>query len=530
MRPLSGAERPDRALILANFRAVVRQIDAQDPGESRLLKAAQGEDGHPGGILLPRTGKAYQRLQQFVFGASLGNRPPEAIVLRRCDGKAGEELEIDGTRSNDPDGQRLHFRWRVVERPPGSVASVLGDNRGAARFKPDRAGVYRVELEVFDGRLWGLPAVALVVVAAKRDPPGKTGGGSGAAAPAIFVERRLETARLRRIRRLFLDLKWRSPHLFEVISWYDKPHAQLVDAFLRDEELWASWYEQQLFYFGLLDRRRFRPRQGRLATLPTRLTDGRLSIPRALEEIVRSRSFGARNPGSDPFVTVVLERCLGLVVQERRNLAAREAGKRMYDGYAAKLFRQRGSSQADFVHICFRQRLFFEHLLSRTWKALHGTEIEEQLRQVETDRLVADPLAFQAILRGWLNGPRYLDGVKRARTKAEIPYVRGLFVDALGRLPSQEELRDLRNTLRGLADPMPARLAMGGELLDSAEAKVPAVADPERFVKEQFVRLLARLPGKRELDRLAGALRSDPEVTPRVVIRTLLLSPEYQGY
>ena len=345
----------------------------------------------------------------------------------------------------------------------------------------------------------------------------------------MLVERRLDETRLKLIRRLYLDLKRRTPHLREVEQWYPQSHEDMVDTFLKDEESWVSWYEHQLFYFLLLDG--FRPKEGRITTIPARLARDEITLPLALQEIVRSQYFGARNPGNDTFVTVVLEQCLGMVVQERRNLRILETGKKMYDGYRVKLFKEKGKSQADFVRIVFRQRGFFQHLMARTWKDLHGTEPDPKQLQFDVDRFMANPKHFRKILREWLTGPAYIKGVARARTKAEIPYVRGLFVDTLGRLPSYQELRNVRNAFLSLADPTPIRLVMGRVLLQSPEVKMPASAlQPVRFVKEQFVRLLARPATNREVDTFVSALKNDPQVTPGVVLWTLISSSEYQSY
>ena len=154
----------------------------------------------------------------------------------------------------------------------------------------------------------------------------------------------------------------------------------------------------------------------------------------------------------------------------------------------------------------------------------------KQLR-FDVDRLVANPKIFPKILREWLTGPAYLKGISRARTKGEIPYVRGLFVDTLGRLPSYDELRNVRNAFLSLADPTPVRLVMGRVLLQSPEVKMPASAiDPTRFVKEQFVRLFARPATDREVDTFVNALQNDPQITPGVVLWALISSPEYQSY
>jgi hypothetical protein len=303
----------------------------------------------------------------------------------------------------------------------------------------------------------------------------------------------------------------------------------MVDTFLKDPEVWNIWYEQQLFYLLLLDR--FRPKQGRVTTLPQRLADAQIPAPIALREIIASTYFNDRNPGNDTFVTVVLEQGLGLVVQERGNKRTLDEGKKMYDGYAATIFKEKGASQSDFVRIVFRQRDFFRHLLRRTWLELHGSEIPKARLETDAARFESDPWAFAPILKEWLTGEAYIQGAATARMKSEIPYVRGLFLDALGRVPTYEELRNVRNAFLSLADPTPIRLVMGRVLLESSQARMPdSVLDSRPFVQEQFLRLFARPASERELEVFVGALKSDSNVTPRTVLWTLISSPEYQTY
>jgi len=506
LAPLDDLERPDRTIVLRNFRQVVRFVDASNPAESKLVRNPLGESGHSEFYSVSE--RSYQTLLHFAMGATVDNRPPEAIVQKRYDVTVDQALQIDGTLSGDPESRDLRYHWSVRERPPGSAVSVTGGP--SARFTADRPGVYRIELCVHDGTLWSLPASLIVVANAPapsvtpppiRKTPKKTSKasrpGPPPTKPKAFVERRLSDTRLRLVRRLFFDLKRRTPKLDEIMYWHDRTHAEMVDAFLADEETWAGWFESQLFYFLLLDQ--FRPREGRLTTLPARLTQRKVTVPMALQEIVRSQYFGARNPGNDTFVTVVLEQCLGLVVQERKNLRILEAGKKMYDGYKAKIFKEKGNSQATFVRICFQQRLFYDHLIRRSWK--------------------------------WLTGPAYVKGVEEARTKDEIPYVRGLFVDILGRTPTYQELRNVRNAFLSLADPTPIRLVMGRVLLESGQVKMPESSiAARRFVQEQFIRLLARQPNRNELDTFTDLLKNDPQVTPSVILWTLISSPEYQSY
>jgi hypothetical protein len=256
-----------------------------------------------------------------------------------------------------------------------------------------------------------------------------------------------------------------------------------------------------------------------------------MSVPRAVEEIVRSQYFNARNPGNDTFVTVILEQCLGMTVQDKKNLPTLAEGKKMYDGYKAKVFKEQGDSQADFVRIVFAQLDLQRHLLRRTWKDLHGTEIDPKRLEEWATACAARPEAFATLLEEWLTSPAYVDGLARPRPKAEIPYVRALFLDTLDRLPEYDELRNVRNAFLSLADPTPIRLVMGRVLLESRDARVPVSAvNPPRFIDEQFVRLLARPATAAERTAFLNGLKDDPQVTPRLVLLTLISSPEYQNY
>ena len=142
-----------------------------------------------------------------------------------------------------------------------------------------------------------------------------------------------------------------------------------------------------------------------------------------------------------------------------------------------------------------------------------------------------DAAAIPEILAEWLQAAEYVERAKQPREKPEVPYVRGLFVDTVGRLPTYQELRNVRNAFLGMGDPTPLRLVMGRVLMDSSEAQIPASAiDADRFVHEQFVRLFARTPTEIERETFVSGLKKDAAVTPQVILWTLISSPEYQTY
>jgi hypothetical protein len=62
----------------------------------------------------------------------------------------GSTMMLDGTGSFDPDGSLESYRWRVAERPFGSMSTIAGDTAATGTFVLDRPGNYVVELTVTD--------------------------------------------------------------------------------------------------------------------------------------------------------------------------------------------------------------------------------------------------------------------------------------------------------------------------------------------------------------------------------------------
>lgn len=88
-------------------------------------------------------------------GNSEENLPPSAEAHEARTGSTavavvvGEQVVIDGRTSADPEGDPLVFVWNL-EVPAGSAARVDDPAAGLVTFVPDRAGRYRLELEVRD--------------------------------------------------------------------------------------------------------------------------------------------------------------------------------------------------------------------------------------------------------------------------------------------------------------------------------------------------------------------------------------------
>jgi hypothetical protein len=136
------------------------------------------------------------------------------------------------------------------------------------------------------------------------------------------------------------------------------------------------------------------------------------------------------------------------------------------------------------------------------------------------------------------------------RPKTDGQFLRSVYADLLGRAPGQlevslvdeggntlsefplDEQELLLVVLDGVGDDDAMRSLVVAGLVESEELQLPAkadVADPAAFVTEQFRNFLGREPNAYELDAFVAAWNQDPAVDPRVVVRAIIGSREYQS-
>ena len=63
----------------------------------------------------------------------------------------GQTVILDGTQSSDQDGDSLAYRWSLIEKPAGSVASLTDTGSPSPTFTADLSGLYVMQLIVNDG-------------------------------------------------------------------------------------------------------------------------------------------------------------------------------------------------------------------------------------------------------------------------------------------------------------------------------------------------------------------------------------------
>jgi hypothetical protein len=80
------------------------------------------------------------------------NKPPVADAGPDQEVTVGATVQLDGSGSRDPDGDPLNFKWEIITKPEGSVATLSNPRIARPTFVADRVGDYTVKLTVDDGR------------------------------------------------------------------------------------------------------------------------------------------------------------------------------------------------------------------------------------------------------------------------------------------------------------------------------------------------------------------------------------------
>ncbi|MBL8859359.1 MAG: hypothetical protein JNL28_12685 [Planctomycetes bacterium] len=332
----------------------------------------------------------------------------------------------------------------------------------------------------------------------------------------------------RALRTLHLDLLGRPPLATEVEHSSGKQLAEVVDAIVGEPEFWSRWFEEQLYYFLLVNN--FRPQSERMSALPADLASSKVDVREAVHLIALSANFDQRNPGADTFVTVVMEQLLGLQVQ--KNARELEIGKHLYDGGEGTFLGARGNSQADVVRIAVRHKGFSAHFIGREYERfVHARADPKELAYSATE-FAKDPGVYTNLVKRWLNSEAY-----RARLEKRLPlenrlFVCSLFVDLLGRVPTEAEAEPMRQALDGLSDPAPLRSVLVRMMIDSGRVPVEKrsdITDPAGWVRARFTRFYGRSPSESELATFVAAF-NEPECRPQTILCALLSSPEYQLY
>ena len=347
--------------------------------------------------------------------------------------------------------------------------------------------------------------------------------------PGSQIQERLgaTVADRRFLRAVFIDLTGRTPLPDDLAAAEGLARGEVVRRVAHSLPFFYGMYEEELFYFLLLDN--FRPSTDQFAEFPELLHERRATLFDFLRVLVSSQFFNARNPGNDTFVTVVLEQLLGITVQkDKRTL---EAGKKMYDGKSVRFLGERGSSQADLVRIAVDHPDCPRFWLNRQYHNIFGGDMPDDRLERDTERLLQDPHCFPGLIADWLSSQAYEDRLQELRPKSDRIFLRSLFVDLLGREAEYQEFRRSRNALLALSDSGPLRSVVIKLILDSelVDAKDFAAGSPAETVDGLFRRFLCRAPTAEEREAFTAEF-GKPGVSIGTLVRALLTHWEYQHY
>ena len=80
-------------------------------------------------------------------------------------------ITLDGSTSSDANGDTLTYKWALISKPTGSIATLTGDTTAKPTFVADRVGIYVFSLVVNDGKLESTVVTTTVTAATANVAP-----------------------------------------------------------------------------------------------------------------------------------------------------------------------------------------------------------------------------------------------------------------------------------------------------------------------------------------------------------------------
>ncbi len=98
----------------------------------------------------------------LYFGRYSLNQPPIANAGADQTVIVNETVQLDGSGSNDPDGDPITYSWEITTKPAGSIATLSDPAIVNPTFVADMAGEYTVSLIVNDGTIYSAPDEVII--------------------------------------------------------------------------------------------------------------------------------------------------------------------------------------------------------------------------------------------------------------------------------------------------------------------------------------------------------------------------------
>ena len=103
----------------------------------------------------------------IFFGEGTANTPPVADAGANQTVFSGDVVDLDGSLSDDVDGDAITYRWALTVTPAGSAATLDDTTAVMPSFVSDVAGEYVAQLIVNDGFADSAPVTVMIVVQPK---------------------------------------------------------------------------------------------------------------------------------------------------------------------------------------------------------------------------------------------------------------------------------------------------------------------------------------------------------------------------
>lgn len=81
----------------------------------------------------------------------------------------GSTVNLDGSLSTDPNGDKLTYSWSLSAKPVGSSAQIMAPTAVRPQFIADATGIYEVSLSVSDGKISSAAPDTINIVAMSPD-------------------------------------------------------------------------------------------------------------------------------------------------------------------------------------------------------------------------------------------------------------------------------------------------------------------------------------------------------------------------